>query len=106
MSALGAVDGGEASATINTASGLAHVDLSRDLPAQLTGSISGAGPGRHDLAFAVNGRVVTVSQSFPWEGQETFSAFVPPEAFRSGRNPVEVFLVPRSGPPRRLGGGP
>ncbi len=106
VSALGAVDGGEASATINTASGLAHVNLSRDLPAQLTGSISGAGPGRHDLAFAVNGRVVTVSQSFPWEGQETFSAFVPPEAFRSGRNPVEVFLVPRSGPPRRLGGGP
>jgi hypothetical protein len=102
VSALGAVDGGGATAAIDVASALADVDLSRELPAQLTGRISGAGPGRHDLAFAVNGRVVTVSQSFPWEGQEGFSALVPPDAFRAGRNPVEVFLVPRSGPPRRL----
>jgi hypothetical protein len=106
-STLGAAAGGGASATLDAASALADVDLSRvDLPAQLTGRISGAGSGRHDLAFAVNGRVVTVSQSFPWEGQERFSAFVPPEAFRSGRNTVEVFLVPATGPPMRLGSAP
>ena len=70
------------------------MDLRGELPAQLTGRISGAGPGRHDLALAVNGRVATVSRSFPWEGQERFSAFAPPQAFRSGRNLVEVFLVP------------
>lgn len=106
VSALGAVDGGDASAAIDAASELANVNLRGQLPSPLGGRISGAGPGRHDLAFAVNGRVATVSRSFPWEGQERFSAFVPPEAFRSGRNPVEVFLVPPSGPPRRLGGGP
>ena len=105
VSALGAVDGGEARAAIDAASELADVDLKKDLPAQLTGRISGAGPGRHDLAFAVNGRVVTVSQSFPWDGEERFSAFVPPDSFRSGPNLVEVFVVPYSGPPRRLARG-
>jgi hypothetical protein len=103
-SALAATDGGAASAAIDAASELADVNLRGELPAQLTGRISGAGAGRHDLAFAVNGRVVTVSRSFPWDGQERFSAFAPPQAFRSGRNLVEIFLVPPSGPPRRLGG--
>lgn len=103
VSALGAADGDGASAAIDAASELADVDLYGELPAQLTGRISRAGPGRHDLALAVNGRVATVSRSFPWEGQERFSAFAPPQAFRSGRNLVEVFLVPPSGPPRRLG---
>jgi hypothetical protein len=107
VSGLGAADGAGASATIDAASELADVDLNQtDLPAQLTGRISGAGPGRHDLAIAVNGRVATVTQSFPWEGQERFSAFVPPEAFRSGRNDVEIFLMPAAGPPMRLGGAP
>jgi len=105
VSALGAVDGGEATAAIDVASELADVDLGKDLPVQVTGTISGAGPGRHDLALAVDGRVVTVSQSFPWEGEERFSAFVPPESFRSGPNLVEVFLVPSSGPPRKLARG-
>ena len=103
VSALGAADGDGASATIDAASELVDVDLDGELPAQLTGRISGAGPGRHDLALAVNGRVATVSRSFPWEGDERFSAFAPPRAFRSGRNLVEVFLVPSTGPPRRLG---
>jgi hypothetical protein len=105
VSALGAVDGGGASAAIDAASELADVDLARELPALLSGRISGAGPGRHDLAFAVNGRVATVGSSFPWDGEERFTALAPPDAFRAGRNVVEVLLVPPSGPPRRLGGG-
>ena len=68
----------------------------------ITGTIAGAGAGRHDLALAVNGRIATTAQSFPWEGDERFSAFVPPDAFRAGRNAVDVLLVPRSGPPARL----
>ena len=68
----------------------------------LTGTISGAGSGRHDVALAVNGRIATLAQTFPWEGEERFSAFVPPDAFRAGRNAVDVLLVPRSGPPMRL----
>ena len=103
VSALGATDGDGASAAIDAVSELADVDLHGELPAQLTGRLSGAGPGRHDLALAVNGRVATVSRSFPWQGQERFSAFAPPQTFRPGRNVVEVLLVPPSGPPRRLG---
>ena len=104
VSALGATDADGASVAIDAASELADVDLQGVLPAQLTGRISGAGAGRHDLALAVNGRVATVSRSFAWEGEERFSAFAPPQAFRSGRNRVEVFVVPHVGPPRRLGG--
>jgi hypothetical protein len=104
VSALRAAAAGGASASIDAASELADVDLRGALPAHLSGRISGAGPGRQELALAVNGRVATVSRSFPWEGQERFSAFVPPQTFRSGRNLVEVFLVPPSGPPRQLGG--
>jgi Sulfatase len=103
VSALGATSDARASVAIDEASELADVDLRGPLPALLSGRISGAGPGRHDLALAVNGRVAAVSRSFPWEGEERFSAFAPPQTFRSGRNVVEVFLVARSGAPRRLG---
>jgi len=101
VSSLGAVDD-RASVAFDAASELTDVDLDGELPAHLSGVISGAPPGRHDLAIAVNGQVATVSQSFRWDGQERFSAFVPPPSFRSGRNVVEVFLVPPSGAPRRL----
>ena len=102
VSALRAGGGAGASATIDAAAEFARVDLHGALPSHLTGRISGAGPGRHDLAVAVNGRVATVSRSFPWKGHESFSAFVPPQAFRPGRNRVEVFLLPLSGAPRLL----
>jgi Sulfatase len=91
-----------ATAAIDATSELTNVDLAGPLPAMLTGTVSGAGSGRHDLALAVNGRIATLAQTFPWEGKERFSAFVPPEAFRAGRNAVDVLLVPRSGPPMRL----
>ena len=100
VNAFGAAAG--ATATIDVASELDDVDLRGPLPAMITGTIAGAGPGRHDLALAVNGRIATVAQSFSWEGEERFSALVPPKAFRAGRNTVDVLLVPRSGPPARL----
>ena len=100
VSAFGAAAG--ATATIDVASELDDVDLRGPLPVMITGTIAGAGPGRHDLALAVNGRIATTAQSFPWEGEERFSAFVPSDALRAGRNTVDVLLVPRSGPPVRL----
>lgn len=100
VSAFGAAAG--ATATIDVTSELDDVDLQGPLPTMITGTIAGVGAGRHDLALAVNGRIATTAQSFPWEGDERFSAFVPPDAFRAGRNAVEVLLVPRSGPPARL----
>ena len=103
VTALGAAAGEGAEATIDAASEFARVKPDGPLPAQVSGRISGAGPGRHDLAIAVNGRVSTVSRSFAWEGHERFSAFAQPRDFRAGGNRVEVFLVPRSGPPRLLG---
>jgi hypothetical protein len=101
--AVGGAPPAGGSVTIDAASELADVDPRGPLPSWLTGRITSAGPGRHDLAIAVNGRVATVSRSFPWEGAERFSALVPPEAFRSGRNAVEVLVVDASGALRRLG---
>jgi hypothetical protein len=46
------------------------------------------------LAFAVNDKITAISQSFRNEKNGTeISAIVPEEAFRSGKNKVEVFLV-------------
>ena len=101
VSAFAAAAAG-ATATIDVTSELEDVDLRGPLPTMITGTIAGAGAGRHDLALAVNGRIATTAQSFPWEGDERFSAFVPPDALRAGRNAVEVRLVPRSGLRRAL----
>ena len=100
MTGLAAAGG--ATATIDVTSELEDVDLRGPLPIMVTGTIDGAGAGRHDLALAVNGRIATTAQSFPWEGDERFSALVPPDAFRAGRNAVDVLLVPHSGAPTLL----
>jgi Sulfatase len=91
-----------AAADLDAAAELADVDLRGPIPALMTGRVTGVGPGRHDLALAVNGRVAALAQSFPWDGEERFSAVVPPTAFRSGRNAVEVLLVDRAGALQRL----
>jgi hypothetical protein len=102
VSALRPAPGRAASASIDAASALGDVRPDGVVPAQVTGRITGAGHGRHDLAVAVNGRVATVSQSFPWKGTQRFSAMVPAQAFRPGSNRVEVLLVAATGPPRML----
>ena len=60
-----------ASAELDAAGELSEVDPRTVVPAMLTGRVNGAGPGRHDLALAVNGRVATVTRTFPWKGDES-----------------------------------
>jgi hypothetical protein len=57
---------------------------------------------RADLAVALNGRVAAVTRTFDQHGQTRFSAMVPEDALRSGRNDVEVFAVEAAGGETRL----
>jgi hypothetical protein len=66
------------------------------IPSPLSGTVSGIRPGE-TLAFALNGRVASVSQVYrvPGDGLR-FSALPPASAFVAGRNRVRAFVV--SGP--------
>lgn len=75
------------------------------VPAHVTGAVHGDPPGaRHDLAIAVNGRVVAVSRSVYVDGDPTqrISAIVPEQALREGANDVRVFTVEARGGRLRL----
>jgi hypothetical protein len=72
----------------------------------VVGKLSGGTPGR-DVAVALNGRIAAVGNTFSLaEGDEGefFSVMVPPRAFRSGRNRIDVYEVSASGSLTRLGG--
>jgi hypothetical protein len=62
-------------------------------PCQLAGRISGARPGSVTIAVAVNGRIVATAQGFPAVGAKRlqWSAMIPPQSLRRGRNDVELF---------------
>ena len=66
------------------------------VPSFIEGSVDGT-TGTTDLAVALNGKVAAVTRTFDQHGQTRFSALVPEEAFRSGRNAVEVFAVQETG---------
>jgi Sulfatase len=76
------------------------------VPAQVAGSLEGAGgprPGRA-VAVAVNGRIEGVGRTFQLQGRsgEHFAVNVPEAALANGRNVVEVFEVTPSGELRAL----
>ena len=76
------------------------------VPAQVAGSLKGAGgprPGRA-VAVAVNGRIEGVGRTFQLLGRpgEHFAVNVPEAALANGRNVVEVFEVTRAGELRAL----
>jgi len=56
---------------------------------------------QRDFAVSVNGRIATVTSSYPVEGGSEFSATVDERAFRIGANSVEVLLIGEL--PRGLG---
>jgi hypothetical protein len=75
---------------------LAHVDLAaEEIPAQVSGWIDGGAPGGRDLAFALNGRVVAMSRSFPPLGRLglEFSSMLPEGELRQGANRLQIFQV-------------
>jgi hypothetical protein len=66
------------------------------LPSFLEGRLIG-GSGRSALAVGVNGRIAAVTYSFREGNKRRFSALLPEEALREGRNTIDVFLVHGSG---------
>jgi Sulfatase len=103
---VGALPRAPVGAEINGASAYSSVHLRSDfLPAQLTGTIHGAGgPQVRDLAAALNGRIVAVGQSFTLAGShaENFSIMLPESAFREGRNDLQLLSVTDDGGTLRL----
>ena len=70
------------------------------VPVRLTGRIRGGEAGdTRALAITVNGLVVAVAQTYRFRDEETFSVLVPDDAYRPGRNDVELLAVSeRAGP--------
>ena len=62
------------------------------VPSFIEGSLTGA-TGRTALAVALNGKIAAVTWAFDQHGQTRFSAMVPEDSLRTGRNTVEVFAV-------------
>ena len=71
------------------------------VPSFLEGRVLPAGDSA-ELALALNGRVAAVTRTFDQHGQTRFSALVPEDALRNGRNDVEVFAVEGSSGSVRL----
>jgi hypothetical protein len=88
----------DASARLDQAEELRSVELgAEEIPARLTGAVTGeGGPGR-DLAVALRGRIVATARSYSFAGEERFSVLVPESALRQGMNRVDVFWVQSDG---------
>jgi hypothetical protein len=65
------------------------------LPVWVTGRVSGGTGGPTDVAIAVNGVVVAVSNTFELAtgGGQLVASLIPPSSLRDGRNAVEVYEV-------------
>lgn len=65
------------------------------LPTHVTGSLTGGDPEGHELAFALNGRIVSTGVSFDDVGPSgrNFSSLFSPTALRAGRNKLEIFAL-------------
>jgi hypothetical protein len=100
VSALSMLPKGSLSAAVEDAGKLARVDLeSSDSPSHIAGRLTGADPAGRELAFALNGRIVSTGRSFAALGphQLNFSSMLPPDAFRPGVNRLEIYELTRSG---------
>jgi hypothetical protein len=85
---------GHVRATLDEPSRFRDVDPSSpSCPCQLAGRISGARPDSVSVAVALNGRIVATAQGFPAVGAKKleWSALIPPQSLRRGRNTVELY---------------
>ena len=100
VSALPALPRGPLSATVEDAEKLLRVDPeASDSPSFIAGRLSGGAPDGHQLAFALDGRIVSTGRSFASIGTKrlNFSSLLPPDAFRSGANRLDVYAIDSSG---------
>jgi Sulfatase len=84
------------SAVVTDAQQLAHVEPdSSYLPSHIAGKLNGADPNGRELAFALNGRIVSTGRSFAALGphQLNFSTMLPPSAFRRGLNRIDIYQI-------------
>jgi Sulfatase len=83
-------------ATVTDAQQLDYVEPdSGYLPSHIAGELSGADPDGRELAFALNGRIVSTGRSFAAVGPHrlNFSTMLPPRAFRRGRNRIDIYQI-------------
>jgi hypothetical protein len=91
---LAVLPAGAARARLDQAADLRAVDLeAEEIPARLTGAVSGEGGPARDLAVAIGGRVVAVARSYSYAGEERFSVLVPESALVQGANKVGLYWV-------------
>ena len=68
------------------------------LPAFISGSIMGTDPGpSRPLALSVNGRIASITTTFPSGGGAAFEAFLDPTLLRDGANRIDAYALSRSG---------
>jgi hypothetical protein len=72
-----------------------HVDLdSGFLPALFRANIEGADGRSLPVAIALNGKIRTTTKTSKWhENHNYFSVLLPLEAFKNGRNLIDVFVI-------------
>ena len=104
LTALPALPRGPLTAAVEDAERYARVEPESDyVPSLIAGRLSGADPADRELAFAVNGRIVSTGRSFAALGQDglNFSSMLPPTAFRDGENRIDIYELAPAG--ARLG---
>jgi Sulfatase len=85
---------GELAVAVEDSGRLAQVDPDSSYsPSHIAGRLSGGDPSDRELAFALNGRIVSMGRSFVDLGPNrlNFSSLLPPDAFRRGGNRLDVY---------------
>ena len=96
VAALPALPRGRLSAAIADAQHLANVEPDSSYsPSHIAGTLGGADPNGRELAFAVNGRIVSTGRSFAALGPHrlNFSTMLPLRAFRRGANRIDIYEI-------------
>jgi hypothetical protein len=78
------------------------------VPAQVIGQVTGGRADGRTLAYALNGVIVATGPSFGDVGRQgvNFSGMLPEDAFRDGRNTLEIFQVLPGGQLAPMGRAP
>lgn len=98
--ALPTLPRGPLAAAVEDAERLTHVNPNSSFsPSHIAGRLRGTDPAGRELAFALNGRIVSTGRSFAALGpyRLNFSSMLPPDAFRRGVNRIDIYELANSG---------